>query len=648
MHTCVVVAMQEENSSSREAGTVEIDPNLVIPGADNIYDEEDSLNQIVFQVQVDNEPEDGHLFIAYKIDDLDYYYDMEPGFDFVPSLGEFPVTITMTIEIGETTSNEFHFQVLDDCHNERNEGFAISPVSTSAYTEGGTLYDVMDQTARFVIDETLGEYVDEEETEQITIEMYDGDAGVIYFEGQPVTKTIVPVRAQEDCGSLDRLIPIDATCTANILVDGSSADADLSTTSYIVNSLVGLEPDDEGFSITILDDAIVEPVQVIELNFAQEGCCPPVFNHQLGTSTTATLTIIDNDDEVFYGVVYPASIGRKDPTDINVYAVTTQPDIETDIAGNPEVCPYSPNLPYCKTTDLICEDTSQSFGSCTLFPKPKKDYRARFGSYVVSATYAPRQSVPVFVLPCRDVLEPLAGPTITINNGEDVVIGVGFSRYTHELRWKFNGRPLKSYFGTCFFEIKNAEFGKDDGYYEVYRVQRGDTGWGTIIRLIIRVCSANNFFGSANECTTSGDCICYNGGVCGNQFPDDLWSCICPLGFYGRQCEYVHPGDIRIGPPAKGLTCSDLNKDIPADCEGSLFCFPDPLGCLCPRGYWGQKCDRPCPKGRFGWSCKQKCNCPSRYDTCDKKTGICSSGSCKTGFSGTNCQQPIAQMMSMF
>lgn len=78
------------------------------------------------------------------------------------------------------------------------------------------------------------------------------------------------------------------------MVDGSSAAGVLSTTSYMVDSLVALEPDAEGFSITILDDTIVEPVEVIELNFAQEGCCPPVFNHQLGTSTAATLTIIDN------------------------------------------------------------------------------------------------------------------------------------------------------------------------------------------------------------------------------------------------------------------------------------------------------------------------------------------------------------------
>lgn len=85
-----------------------------------------------------------------------------------------------------------------------------------------------------------------------------------------------------------------------------------------------------------------------------------------------------------------------------------------------------------------------------------------------------------------DALQPLTGPTITINNGEDVVLGVRFSQHTNELRWKFNGKPLKQYSRKCNFEIKNAKYGKDDGYYEVYRIQRGDSGYRIVIRLIIR------------------------------------------------------------------------------------------------------------------------------------------------------------------
>lgn len=93
------------------------------------------------------------FLIAYMLSDIPGYYDMEPGFDFAPDLGEFPATVTLTIQEGETESNQFVLQVLDDCHLERDEGFMFSPVSLSAQTEGGTLYSVSDQSSNFVFEE---------------------------------------------------------------------------------------------------------------------------------------------------------------------------------------------------------------------------------------------------------------------------------------------------------------------------------------------------------------------------------------------------------------------------------------------------------------------------------------------------------------
>ncbi|PIK53145.1 putative angiopoietin-1 receptor-like [Apostichopus japonicus] len=360
-----------------------------------------------------------------------------------------------------------------------------------------------------------------------------------------------------------------------------------------------------------------------------------------------TITIVDDDTDEFYGIVFPASIDRQESTDVNIYAITNQQDIVTDICGNLDVCPYDRRLPPLHSTPLICEASSQSYGQRHKIPKPTRQSRDRFGSYVISAAYDPEQRIPVFVLRSvlshfTDSLKPLFGPTITINNKEDVVIGVGFSRYTNELRWKFNGKGLKKYSGKCYFEIKRASFGKHDGYYEVFRNQRGDSGYRTIIRLIIRRCPEGSFI--ADGICTKGTFRCYNGGVLGEVFPANDWKCICPLGFYGQQCETVYTGNLRIGPPGKGLTCKDLGDGIPRDCRGALFCFADPLGCLCARGYWGPKCDRVCPPGRFGWSCLQKCHCRGSWIPCDSKTGVCGEGTanfCDDDYEGPNCQQLI-------
>ena len=44
-----------------------------------------------------------------------------------------------------------------------------------------------------------------------------------------------------------------------------------------------------------------------------------------------------------------------------------------------------------------------------------------------------------------------------------------------------------------------------------------------------------------------------------------------------------------------------------------------------------------CTPGHFGADCKQICHCDSG-NNCESDTGICTSGSCTTGWEGENCQ----------
>ncbi|XP_071844565.1 uncharacterized protein [Apostichopus japonicus] len=628
---CLVVFDGWTIARTSTIGTVSIQGSPTLEVMEDV-----AYSRIEFRAEANGAVKYGDLEIVYTIDDVSGMPDVEPGFDFTPSLGAFPNTFTVTIQEGATESNLFVLQVIDDCHVEDEEVLRFAPLATVAYTTNGDLYSVMAD----MLDVTISEGTADTESIEIQITPENPDLGIVIFEGE--TNAVIPITGFE-CRSVDpRALPIEVTCTATLTQTDPTNGLPLTNADFIISEVVQLAPDDGSFTIQINDDTVIEEPEVYHVGFKEAGC--GTGNAVLvNDRKTEPFTIIDNDDEIFYGIVSPASIGRKESSDVNVYAITTQIDTDTTIVGNNAVCPFKVQLPpFCKSTDLTC-DPSDVYGTNTVFRRPKRESRGRFGSYIITAAYSTPQSIPVFVLPTSDVLKPIRGPTITINDGEDVVIGVDFSSFTRELRWKFNGKELPKFSGKCHFEIKKAKYGTHDGYYEVTRVQRRDSGWRTIIRLIIRQCSACQFIGASSDCTDLGSptttCKCYNGGVCPSTFGGtDDWKCVCPLGFYGKRCATVYPGNIRIGPPAKGLTCRDLDKGISRDCRGVLFCYADPLGCLCARGYWGEKCDRVCPNGRFGASCLQRCNCVGPWDSCDPKTGVCKSGQCKTGFDGANCQ----------
>ncbi|GFX21494.1 multiple epidermal growth factor-like domains protein 6 [Trichonephila clavipes] len=73
----------------------------------------------------------------------------------------------------------------------------------------------------------------------------------------------------------------------------------------------------------------------------------------------------------------------------------------------------------------------------------------------------------------------------------------------------------------------------------------------------------------------------------------------CISGFFGGNCSY---------------TCDD--------CKNRAKCRADKRGCVCRPGYTGILCDTPCPEGRHGKKCRERCICRGE-EVCDHMTGAC-------------------------
>ena len=155
-----------------------------------------------------------------------------------------------------------------------------------------------------------------------------------------------------------------------------------------------------------------------------------------------------------------------------------------------------------------------------------------------------------------------------------------------------------------------------------------------------------------NYCTNNKPCR--NGATCLNTAPGS-YSCVCPPGFNGTNCEIIN--DSCSNDPCKnGGTCLDTDN------EGFV--------CQCKPGFTGRYCDitgetcsdRPCKNGA---ACTDtpigfQCHCPEGFDgvTCERSVNECLSSPClnnglcvdehktfkcvcRLGYSGPRCERNI-------
>ncbi|KAI5718167.1 hypothetical protein M8J77_017308 [Diaphorina citri] len=120
---------------------------------------------------------------------------------------------------------------------------------------------------------------------------------------------------------------------------------------------------------------------------------------------------------------------------------------------------------------------------------------------------------------------------------------------------------------------------------------------------------------------------CYNGGSNLDKF-----SCLCPPGFAGEQCE------IACDRNTFGHKCSKSCSTSSNECKGMVLCTSY-YGCSCATGYQGERCLERCSEGYYGADCRQKCG-SCDVQGCDKYTGACRGGCKTTHLIRPYCKEP--------
>jgi hypothetical protein len=96
-----------------------------------------------------------------------------------------------------------------------------------------------------------------------------------------------------------------------------------------------------------------------------------------------------------------------------------------------------------------------------------------------------------------------------------------------------------------------------------------------IINLMINLMINNCFFLNLVDACLANPC--YNGGTCVTMYETDaMYTCQCPAGCYGRNCEAC-------------IGCSSIR------CQNGGQCITNPNGsyyCSCPYGYTGTFCEQ--------------------------------------------------------
>ncbi|KAI8502730.1 Endothelial cell-specific molecule 1 [Branchiostoma belcheri] len=114
-------------------------------------------------------------------------------------------------------------------------------------------------------------------------------------------------------------------------------------------------------------------------------------------------------------------------------------------------------------------------------------------------------------------------------------------------------------------------------------------------------------------------CDCLQGASC------DRWvGCVCPPGWTGTRCQTKCP---------HGTYGKDCARNC--SCQNGANCSLSDGRCKCTGGWYGRHCSKPCLKGRFGQGCSGICTCKNNA-TCSNVDGSCA---CVTPWTGRNCDQ---------
>lgn len=158
------------------------------------------------------------------------------------------------------------------------------------------------------------------------------------------------------------------------------------------------------------------------------------------------------------------------------------------------------------------------------------------------------------------------------------------------------------------------------------------------------------------------NCLCKNNATCdalsGKCRCSDGWKGLycdrgCKSGNYGKDCLEIckcNNGDCHhVSGKCKchtgwtGDSCSDLVQDLNTTkkicvCLNNGICGQDNVTCKCTSGFIGKKCENVCSLGYWGPNCSQLCSC-SNGATCNHITGECI---CLPGFNGHDCSDMCA------
>ncbi|XP_066291590.1 uncharacterized protein [Branchiostoma lanceolatum] len=105
----------------------------------------------------------------------------------------------------------------------------------------------------------------------------------------------------------------------------------------------------------------------------------------------------------------------------------------------------------------------------------------------------------------------------------------------------------------------------------------------------------------------------------------DRWvGCVCPPGRTGTRCETTCP-DGTYGKDC-GKACS---------CQHGAICSNSDGTCTCTAGWYGSDCNVRCPKYRYGLRCQQACTCKNDA-VCDNVDGSCA---CVAPWTGKDCDE---------